>query len=66
MADSRSTSRKAVRRALQLLSQVNAPVFGLVLNGLPEGGRYGYGCGYGYTYESEKPAGRSRRSAVSS
>lgn len=54
IADSRSTSRKAVRRTLQLLSQVNAPVFGLVLNGLPEGGAYAYGYGYGYGYETGK------------
>ena len=46
VADSRTTERKAVRRTLQLLSQVNAPVIGVVLNGLPEGGEYGYGYGY--------------------
>jgi len=46
VADSRTTERKAVRRTLQLLSQVNAPVIGVVLNGLPEGGDYGYGYGY--------------------
>jgi capsular exopolysaccharide synthesis family protein len=47
VADSRSTTRKAVTRTLQMLAQVNAPVIGVVLNGLPEGGRYGYGYGYG-------------------
>lgn len=48
VADSRSTSRKAVRRTLQMLAQVNAPVIGVVLNGLPADGGYGYGYGYGY------------------
>lgn len=46
VADSRATDRKALRRTLQLLGQVNAPTIGLVLNGLPEGGDYGYGYGY--------------------
>lgn len=64
VTDSRSTSRKAVRRTLQLLSQVNAPVLGLVLNGLPEGGRYDYG--YGYTYETENETRRQRRGTRSS
>jgi capsular exopolysaccharide synthesis family protein len=53
VADSRSTERKAVRRTLQLLAQVNAPVIGLVLNGLPEGAEHGYGYGYGYIGEPE-------------
>jgi capsular exopolysaccharide synthesis family protein len=53
VADSRSTERKAVRRTLQLLAQVNAPVIGMVLNGLPEGGEHGYGYGYGYVGESK-------------
>jgi capsular exopolysaccharide synthesis family protein len=48
VADSRSTARKAVKRTLQMLGQVNAPVLGVVLNGLPPGAGYGYGYGYGY------------------
>jgi capsular exopolysaccharide synthesis family protein len=51
VADARSTDRKALRRTLQMLGQVNAPTVGLVLNGLPEGGDYGYGYGYGYIAE---------------
>jgi capsular exopolysaccharide synthesis family protein len=51
VADSRTTDRKALRRTLQMLGQVNAPTVGLVLNGLPEGGEYGYGYGYGYIAE---------------
>lgn len=61
--DSRSAALKAVRRTLQLLAQVNAPVRGLVLNGLLEGGQHGYG--YGYGYESEHKTRRQRtRGAV--
>jgi len=56
VVDARSTSRKAVRRALQLLGQVNAPVLGLVLNGMPEGGDYGYGYGYGHETGASKPS----------
>lgn len=52
VADSRSTERRAIRRTLQQLQQVGAPVVGLVLNGLPEGGEYGYGYGYGGRYIS--------------
>lgn len=54
VADSRSTSRKAVRRALQMLGQVNAPLIGVVLNGLPAEGGYGYGYGYGDASRTEK------------
>jgi Mrp family chromosome partitioning ATPase len=62
VVDSRSTTRKAVRRTLQMLAQVNAPVLGVVLNGLPEGGAYGYGYGYGYgVYEAAGSAGRTSR-----
>jgi capsular exopolysaccharide synthesis family protein len=50
MVDGRSTARKAVKRTLQLLAQVNAPVLGVALNGLPPGGQSGYGYGYGYGY----------------
>lgn len=49
VVDSRSTARKAVKRTLQMLAQVNAPVLGVVLNGLPEGGR---STGYGYSYDT--------------
>jgi capsular exopolysaccharide synthesis family protein len=45
VTDARSTERKAVRRTLQLLHQVGAPVVGLVLNGVPEGGDHGDGDG---------------------
>lgn len=54
VADSRSTSRKAVRRTLQLLRQVNAPLTGIVLNGMGTVPDYGYGYGYGYRSESDR------------
>jgi capsular exopolysaccharide synthesis family protein len=61
--DGRSTTRKAVRRTLQLLQQVNAPVIGLVLNGLSDSGTgYGYGYGYGHSYDDRSR--RARRQAA--
>lgn len=53
VADSRSTTRKAVRRTLQMLEQVNAPVTGVVLNGMPADGAYGYAYGYEYSGSSK-------------
>jgi capsular exopolysaccharide synthesis family protein len=54
VADSRSTERRAIRRTLQQLHQIGAPVVGIVLNGLPEGGDYGYGYGYSNRYTSNR------------
>jgi len=59
VVDSRSTSRKAATRTLQLLRQVNAPTLGLVLNGLTSDG-YGYGYGYGQDYDSNDPIGKPK------
>lgn len=54
VADSRSTARKGVKRTLTMLGQVNAPVLGLVLNGLAAGSAgYGYGYGYGYVSSND-------------
>ena len=56
VADSRTTERRAMRRTLQQLQQIGAPVVGIVLNGLPEGGEYGYGYGgYSDRYTSLRP-----------
>jgi capsular exopolysaccharide synthesis family protein len=58
--DARLTKRNALRRTLQLLGQVNAPLLGIVLNGVRPGAAYGYGYGYqsGYPYgDDEKPTG---------
>jgi receptor protein-tyrosine kinase len=63
--DGRSTTRKAVRRTLQLLQQVNAPVIGLVLNGLSDSGSgYGYGYGYGYGHSYDDRSRKARRQAA--
>jgi capsular exopolysaccharide synthesis family protein len=55
VVDARHTTRKALLRTLQLLDQVNAPVIGLVLNAVPETGRYGY---YGYGRSYDQPDGK--------
>ena len=53
------TTRKELARARELLGQVDAPVLGVVLNGLGGEGVYGYGYGYGYygTPESGRAKG---------
>jgi receptor protein-tyrosine kinase len=67
VVDSRSTERRAIRRSLQQLQQVGAPVVGTVLNGISDGGEYGYGYGGRYTPKApgraaapktERPAAR--------
>ena len=55
VVDSRSTERRAIRRSLQQLHQVGAPVVGLVLNGLPDGEQYGYGYGARSTANAATP-----------
>ena len=50
------TSRRELRRTVEVLRQVNAPLLGTVINGISKSdGGYGYGYGdrYGYGYESE-------------
>ena len=61
IVDSRLTTRKAVQRTLQLLHQVNAPVIGLVLNGVSESDQYGIGYGYGRSYTSDDGPKRAKR-----
>lgn len=56
------TNRRATRRAVELLEQVDANLVGCILNGVAVEGGYGYGYGYGaYTYESAQSRGRSAR-----
>lgn len=43
-----STTKREAHRAYELLTQVEAPVIGTVLN--TSGGESGYGYGYGYSY----------------
>lgn len=49
VTSARSSTRRNVGRAVEVLSQVNAPLMGTVLNGVTGEGIYGYG-GYGYRY----------------
>lgn len=45
------TSRRELRRTVEVLRQVNAPLLGTVVNGISSGdGGYGYGLGYGDRY----------------
>lgn len=46
----RSTTKRATRRAIELLRQVNAPLIGAVFNGVGGEAAYAYGYGYGYGY----------------
>ncbi|MDQ2650415.1 MAG: polysaccharide biosynthesis tyrosine autokinase [Actinomycetota bacterium] len=61
VVDARSTTRKALLRTLQLLDQVNAPVIGLVLNGVAEAAQYSYG--YGRSYDRQEAAAADDRKA---
>lgn len=56
VVDSRSTARRAVRRMLQILGRVSAPVLGIAFNGVPtDAGGDGYGYSSGQTYQPESP-----------
>ena len=53
------TSRRELRRTIEILRQVNAPLLGTVVNGITRGDSgYGYGAGdgYGYGYGGDLPA----------
>lgn len=52
IADSRSTARKSLTRTIAMLRQVNAPILGIVLNGIQPGDQYGDGYGYQYGYNA--------------
>ncbi|NLD76574.1 MAG: polysaccharide biosynthesis tyrosine autokinase [Acidimicrobiales bacterium] len=45
----RTTATRSVLRSVEMLEQVNAPLGGIVFNGVGHEGTYGYGYGYGYT-----------------
>lgn len=58
------TTRKELHRALEMLQQVEAPIVGIVLNGVAEESAYGYTSRYSYETESGKSGtGRSSRRA---
>jgi capsular exopolysaccharide synthesis family protein len=52
VATSHLTTRRRLRRALEGLRQVEAPLVGAVLNGVPSSDDYGYDVGY-YGYRDE-------------
>ena len=53
------TTRKGLQRALEVLTQVDAPVVGTVLNGVTTEGSYGYS--YGSTYYAPDDGGRKKK-----
>ena len=56
VATAGQTTVGALRRSVELLRQVEAPLIGMVLNAVKSGDSYGYGSGYGYApYYGERP-----------
>ena len=52
----RTTARRSLHRSIELLGQVDAPLEGIVFNGVGNEGTYGYGYGYGYNaYTPSRP-----------
>lgn len=62
-----STKRSEARRSFELLSQVEAPIVGTVMNrgSSQHGYGYGYGYGYGHSYGSGKRSGGRATGAMS-
>jgi capsular exopolysaccharide synthesis family protein len=51
------TTRRELRRTIEVLRQVNAPILGTVVNGaFGDDNAYGHGDRYGYGYESDTTA----------
>lgn len=57
VASSGETTRKELSRALEVLGHVDAPVVGLVLNGVSAEGGYGYAYHYRYYGSDREPSG---------
>ncbi len=62
----RVTARRSVQRSIEMLNQVNAPLEGIVFNGVGSEGTYGYGYGYGYTAYAPSRSDRKGRSGKDS
>lgn len=58
------TTKRQLRRAIDLLTAVDAPLLGVVLNGVRSLEGYGYGYGYGYTAEPASSNGRLKRAGL--
>ena len=54
VATAGATTKKELHRAYELLKQVDAPIVGMVLNGVKQDSAYGYA--YQYTYQTKEPA----------
>jgi capsular exopolysaccharide synthesis family protein len=58
VAGAHQTTRRRLRRALEFLRQVEAPLVGMVLNGVQAADDYGYDVSY-YGYDDERGAERA-------
>lgn len=58
------TRRRDVSRALEVLRHVDAPVAGLVLNGVSAEGAYGYYYSSRYSRDDERPGRKAKRAKV--
>jgi polysaccharide biosynthesis transport protein len=56
------TKRRGLNHAVELLTNVNAPLLGIVMSGVDKAASYGYGYGYGY---GEELAPKKRRAKTS-
>lgn len=63
VATAGSTDQRQLTRAVELLGHVNAPLLGVVFNGISDELGYG-GYGYGYTYSYSQKPGRDGRAPV--
>lgn len=61
VASARITTRKELSRAVEILDQVDAPLVGIVLNGVPDQGSYGYAYGYGYASKPQPDQPQPRK-----
>lgn len=61
VASANSTTRRALTHAMGLLRQVEAPIVGVVFNGVSSESGYGYGYGYGYGADRDSGVREGRR-----
>jgi capsular exopolysaccharide synthesis family protein len=59
VASAKSSSRRALRRSVQVLRQVDASLVGTVLNNSDSAESHGGGYGYGYGYTAPVPAAKN-------
>lgn len=63
VATAGDTEQRQLHRAVELLASVNAPILGVVFNGVTDEGGYGYSYGYRYAYTQEPVRSERRRAA---